>query len=252
MPQVVIENPILNSPYKEPARHFKFSDDGITDEIVESRRISTYFVPIAKPRKKAGGKQLALDTGGGGINWDNTWGYAGGLVKTALERGYRLGFVGELDLHLYRKDKEINTRKYCYTGVVADNLTREDIFEALKARHTYAVWSPFGLGKKILVKATSGNHLMGDIFTIDSDTLTVTLQGKTDLTQFTLVNLIVNGRIVESRTMSKSDFVEEFSVKVPDGDNYVFCEVVALSPQGPEASHAFTSPMYVTVGKLKE
>ena len=63
MPQVVIENPILNSPYKEPSRHFKFSDDGITNEEVESRRISTYFVPIARPRKKAGGKQLALDTG---------------------------------------------------------------------------------------------------------------------------------------------------------------------------------------------
>ncbi len=63
MPQVVIENPILNSPYKEPSKHFKFSDDGITDKVVESRRISTYFVPIAKPRKKAGGKQLALDTG---------------------------------------------------------------------------------------------------------------------------------------------------------------------------------------------
>jgi alpha-beta hydrolase superfamily lysophospholipase len=45
MPQVVIENPILNSPFKEPTRHFKFSDDGITDEVVESRRISSYFVP---------------------------------------------------------------------------------------------------------------------------------------------------------------------------------------------------------------
>jgi len=62
MPQVTIENPILNSPYKEPSRHFKFSDDGITDEIVESRRISSYFVPIAKPKKKAGGKQLALES----------------------------------------------------------------------------------------------------------------------------------------------------------------------------------------------
>ncbi len=63
MPQVVIENPILNSPFKEPTKHFKFSDEGITDEVVESRRISSYFVPIAKPRKKAGGKQLVLDTG---------------------------------------------------------------------------------------------------------------------------------------------------------------------------------------------
>ena len=57
MPQVVIENPILNSPYKEPNRHFKFSEEGITNEITESRRISSYFVPIAQPKKKIGAKQ---------------------------------------------------------------------------------------------------------------------------------------------------------------------------------------------------
>lgn len=56
----MIENPILNSPFAEPIRHFKFSDDGITDEIVDQRRVSAYFVPIAKPKKK--GKQLAFDT----------------------------------------------------------------------------------------------------------------------------------------------------------------------------------------------
>jgi len=60
MRQVVIENPVLNSPFEEPQRHFKFSDDGITDEIGEKRRVSSYFVPIARPKKK--GKQLAFDT----------------------------------------------------------------------------------------------------------------------------------------------------------------------------------------------
>jgi type III restriction enzyme len=30
MKQVVIENPILNYPFTEPTRHFKFSDEGIT------------------------------------------------------------------------------------------------------------------------------------------------------------------------------------------------------------------------------
>ncbi len=60
MPQVVIENPILNSPFEEPRRHFRFSDDGITNEIEESRRVSQYFVPIASSKKK--GKQLAFDT----------------------------------------------------------------------------------------------------------------------------------------------------------------------------------------------
>ena len=62
MKQVVIENPILNSPFVEPARHFKFSEEGITDEIVEARRISSYFVPIARPKKKGKSAQLTFET----------------------------------------------------------------------------------------------------------------------------------------------------------------------------------------------
>lgn len=60
MPQAVIENPVINSPFEEPKRHFRFDEEGITSEIVEGRRISSYFVPIAQPRKK--GKQLYFDT----------------------------------------------------------------------------------------------------------------------------------------------------------------------------------------------
>jgi type III restriction enzyme len=59
MPQVVIENPILNSPYQEPTRHFKFTEEGITDEVAEQRRVSSYFVPIPQPRKRS--KQLAFN-----------------------------------------------------------------------------------------------------------------------------------------------------------------------------------------------
>ena len=61
MSQVVIENPIINSPFYEPTRHFRFSDEGITNEVVEGRRSSSYFIPIAKPKKK-GSHQLHLDT----------------------------------------------------------------------------------------------------------------------------------------------------------------------------------------------
>lgn len=63
MTQVVIENPILNSPFAEPHRHFRFTEEGITDEIIEERRISQYFVPIPRPKKRKGaGKQLSFDT----------------------------------------------------------------------------------------------------------------------------------------------------------------------------------------------
>lgn len=61
MKQVVIENPILNSPFDEPRRHWRFTDDGITNQVVEARRTSSYFVPIAQARKK-GQKQLVFDT----------------------------------------------------------------------------------------------------------------------------------------------------------------------------------------------
>jgi len=52
MPDAIIENPILNSPFTAPGQHFKFTDDGITNEIVEKRRSSGYFVPIPQPKNK--------------------------------------------------------------------------------------------------------------------------------------------------------------------------------------------------------
>jgi type III restriction enzyme len=55
----VIENPILNGPYDEPARHYRFDDDGITDEIVDRRRPSEYFVPVPQTKKR--GAQLQFD-----------------------------------------------------------------------------------------------------------------------------------------------------------------------------------------------
>jgi len=62
--QVVIENPIINSAFFEPKRHFRFDDEGITNDIVESRRISHYFIPIAQPKKKSKqAQQLELDLG---------------------------------------------------------------------------------------------------------------------------------------------------------------------------------------------
>lgn len=52
-----IENPILNSPFDAPTRHFRFDQDGITDEIVEGRRPSQYFMPVPAAKKKAGAQQ---------------------------------------------------------------------------------------------------------------------------------------------------------------------------------------------------
>ncbi len=53
MADTLIENPIINAPFEEPTRHFRFTEDGITSEIVEERRVSAYFMPIAKAKKSA-------------------------------------------------------------------------------------------------------------------------------------------------------------------------------------------------------
>jgi type III restriction enzyme len=60
VPQVTIENPILNGPFTAPTRHFRFDDEGITNDVVEKRRRSAYFVPIARPRKR--GAQRSFET----------------------------------------------------------------------------------------------------------------------------------------------------------------------------------------------
>ena len=59
--QAVIENPILNSPFEEPQRHFRFDEHGITSQIVEQRRPSSYFIPIAQPKKKGKDRQLTIE-----------------------------------------------------------------------------------------------------------------------------------------------------------------------------------------------
>jgi type III restriction enzyme len=63
MSQGIIDKPVINSPFDEPTRHFRFGDEGITNEIVEGRRISSYFVPIARPKKTRGAVyQTTFDT----------------------------------------------------------------------------------------------------------------------------------------------------------------------------------------------
>ena len=59
MSNVNIDNPVINSPFEEPKRHFKFNARGITEEIADGRRRSEYFMPFPKPKKQSGAAQAA-------------------------------------------------------------------------------------------------------------------------------------------------------------------------------------------------
>ncbi|MFH1744563.1 MAG: DEAD/DEAH box helicase family protein [bacterium] len=58
-----MKSPILNSPYLEPNRHFKADERGLTEEIVASRRPSSFYIPV--PRAKTKQKQLELNVSDG-------------------------------------------------------------------------------------------------------------------------------------------------------------------------------------------
>lgn len=58
-----MKSPILNSPYKEPLRHFKSDERGLTEEINEFRRPSSFFIPV--PRAKTRQAKLDLNTAEG-------------------------------------------------------------------------------------------------------------------------------------------------------------------------------------------
>lgn len=58
---VLIDNPIINSPFTEPNKQFVFGETGIKNEITEGRRPSSYFIPIAGAKKSKNGQQ-AFDT----------------------------------------------------------------------------------------------------------------------------------------------------------------------------------------------
>jgi type III restriction enzyme len=63
VPPTPIENPVINSPFVEPAKHFRVVDGLVSGEIEPKRRASEFFVPVAKPKKASA--QLAMQFGGG-------------------------------------------------------------------------------------------------------------------------------------------------------------------------------------------
>lgn len=60
MAKVNIENPVINSPFEEAQRHFKFASRGITEEVDYRRRRSEYFMPFPKPRRQSGKAKTLL------------------------------------------------------------------------------------------------------------------------------------------------------------------------------------------------
>ncbi len=57
MAEQFFEKPILNSPYRYPARHWELDSDGQpTNRILEQRRSAEFVSPVPKPRRRRRGE----------------------------------------------------------------------------------------------------------------------------------------------------------------------------------------------------
>jgi type III restriction enzyme len=61
----LLENPILNSPFRKPCRHWELDEKGVpTGEALPDRRQSAYIVPIPHVRRTAGQAEFEYDVEG--------------------------------------------------------------------------------------------------------------------------------------------------------------------------------------------
>jgi type III restriction enzyme len=69
MPNPFFDQPILNSPYECPTRHWELDAQGQpTQRIIDQRRRAEFITPIPKPKKRKGGstqQELVFDEGKG-------------------------------------------------------------------------------------------------------------------------------------------------------------------------------------------
>lgn len=101
-----------------------------------------------------------------------------GYVWNALQKGYKLGFQVSSD--------HVSTH-LSYGVVLIEEPTREAILEAFKKRHSY------GAMDNIIAVASSGEHLMGDIFeTTEKPTIQVVASGTAPIARVSIIRGVGN------------------------------------------------------------
>jgi hypothetical protein len=160
-----------------------------------------------------------------------------GWIRYGLDRGIHLGFSCGNDYH-----GALPFNPICFTGVVGVmNLSREEIYKNLKARHTWAAEQK----TIIMIGVNNGSHnfTMGDIFTSANQNVEIKYiinasAGRT----ISNINLFHNGIIVNATNQTSANIEGSFRRTLDETrENYLFIEVIESN-----GKRAWTSPVWIT------
>ncbi len=159
----------------------------------------------------------------------------GNFARDALNRGYRLGFVGSGDSHDGHPGlAHLASGTGGVAGIMAENLTRESILEAIRTRRVFATNGP-----RILIQMAVDGRPMGSTVELDSDGATVFI-GVLGTGPIERVDL-VRGEAVIASSPGQGDLEVQMTLHLEDlthGD-FVYARVLQTDGGG-----AWSSPVF--------
>lgn len=160
----------------------------------------------------------------------------GNYVRDALDRGYRLGFVGSGDTHDGHPGLgHLRNPSGGLAAILSEDLTREGVLAALRARRAYAT-----NGQRILLRASLGGHRMGSTLAAEEAgtlELRVHVVGTGPVES---LELVVNGAVHSIDCEGRREvLLPPLAVELASGD-YLYVRVIQQ-----DGGAAWSSPFYV-------
>jgi hypothetical protein len=116
----------------------------------------------------------------------------GHFVRDALDRGYRLGFIGSGDSHDGHPGLAwIASGMTGLAGILSEDLTRGGVLEAIRSRRVYATSGP-----RIFLRATLDGESMGGVLPVSERELELVVRAVTPAPVET-IDIVRSGRILE-------------------------------------------------------
>jgi hypothetical protein len=151
-----------------------------------------------------------------------------GFAWNALAKGYKLGFIASSD--------HVSTH-IAFACLIAKELTRESLLEAVRARRAYGATDNIILDVRFA--ASDGEHMMGEEFTSRSPVrIRAKVLGTGPIRQ---LDVIRNSRIVYTRPAGPAELEFEYrEPEMPAGTSYYYVRVVQENGE-----MAWGSPVWV-------